>query len=66
MILRLHAGELTVGELAAPTNLSLAAISKHVKILERAGLVVREKAGSYQVCTLQPEPLELVQKWLER
>jgi DNA-binding transcriptional ArsR family regulator len=61
---RLAVGELTVGELAAPLSMSLAAASKHVKVLEGAGLVQRTVAGRRHVCRLQPEPLSGAAAWL--
>jgi DNA-binding transcriptional ArsR family regulator len=61
---RLSAGDLTVGELAAPLSMSLAAASKHVKVLERAGLVQRTVTGRHHVCRLRPEPLSGAAAWL--
>src|SRR5688572_22112848 len=57
MVRTLAAGEQTVGELAAPHPISLAAASKHVRVLERAGLVRRTVHGRRHVCRLEPEPL---------
>jgi DNA-binding transcriptional ArsR family regulator len=57
MVRTLAAGEQTVGELAAPHPISLAAASKHVKVLERAGLVHRTVHGRRHVCRLEPRPL---------
>jgi DNA-binding transcriptional ArsR family regulator len=57
MVRTLAAGERTVGELAAPHPISLAAASKHVKVLERAGLVRRTVHGRRHVCRLEPWPL---------
>jgi DNA-binding transcriptional ArsR family regulator len=64
MLSRLAAGELTVGQLAAPLTMSLAAASKHVQVLERAGLVHRRIDGRRHLCRLQPTPLESVFHWL--
>ena len=64
MLSRLAAGELTVGELAEPLEMSLAAASKHVKVLERAGLVRRTVAGRRHVCRLEPGPLASASAWL--
>lgn len=64
MLDRLAAGELTVGELAAPLDMSLAAASKHVKVLERAGLVRRTVAGRRHVCRLEAGPLRSAANWL--
>ena len=57
MVRTLAAGEQTVGELAAPHPISLAAASKHVKVLERAGLVRRTVLGRRHVCRLEAQPL---------
>ena len=57
MVRTLAVGEQTVGELAAPHPISLAAASKHVKVLERAGLVHRTVHGRRHVCRLEPRPL---------
>jgi DNA-binding transcriptional ArsR family regulator len=64
MILRLADGELTIGELAEPLNMSLVAASKHVRVLERAGLVQRTVRGRNHVCRLDPKPLAGADAWL--
>ena len=64
MLRRLAAGELTVGELAAPLRMSLAAASKHIKVLEQAGLVRRTIDGRRHVCRLEPRPLSEATAWL--
>ncbi len=64
MVGRLAGGELTVGELAEPLEMSLAAASKHVKVLERAGLVRRTVEGRRHVCQLEPGPLVSAATWL--
>ncbi len=64
MLGRLAAGELTVGQLAAPLAMSLAAASKHVQVLERAGLVRRRVTGRQHVCRLDPAPLASASAWL--
>lgn len=64
MLGRLAVGELTVGQLAAPHDMSLAAASKHIKILERAGLVRRTVAGRRHLCRLDPGPLASASAWL--
>ncbi|WP_322779263.1 metalloregulator ArsR/SmtB family transcription factor [Frankia sp. Cas4] len=63
MLQRLALGELTVGELAEPLTMSLAAASKHVKVLERAGLIRRTVDGRRHVCRLQPAPLASALAW---
>ena len=57
-------GERTVGDLADPFDISLAAISKHLKVLEGAGLVERRTAGRTTVCRLRAEPLAEVRDWV--
>jgi len=64
MIRRLSAGPRTVGELAQPFRMSLAAASKHVKVLERAGLVRRTVQGRTHHCRLDASRLAAVQRWL--
>lgn len=54
----------TVGELADPFDMSLAAVSKHLKVLERADLIVREKRGSFQVISVNPGPMRQAHRWL--
>jgi DNA-binding transcriptional ArsR family regulator len=63
---RLAAGAATVNELAAPFELTLPAISKHIKVLERAGLVVRGQQAQYRPCALDATPLEAVSAWAEQ
>jgi DNA-binding transcriptional ArsR family regulator len=62
---RLALGEATVGELAAPFNISLPAISRHLKVLEEAALIVRERRGQHRVCRLDPHALASASEWLE-
>src|SRR5690242_14313460 len=64
MLGRLAVGELTVGQLAEPLAMTLAAASKHVKVLERAGLVHRTVDGRRHVCRLNPSPLASATAWL--
>jgi DNA-binding transcriptional ArsR family regulator len=64
MLERLARGELTVGELAAPYRMSLAAASKHIQTLERAGLVKRTIRGRIHYCRIDPRPLERADDWL--
>jgi DNA-binding transcriptional ArsR family regulator len=64
MLGRLAMGALTVGELAQPLDMSLAAASKHVKVLEHSGLVHRTVDGRRHVCRLEPGPLASVSAWL--
>jgi DNA-binding transcriptional ArsR family regulator len=64
MLRRLSDAPLSVGELAAPLRMSLAAASKHIKSLERAGLVSRQVRGRTHVCRLRAAPLEDAHDWL--
>ena len=64
MLARLALGEKTVGELAEPFAMSFAGASKHVKVLEEAGLIRREVRGRTHVCTLEPGPLASADQWL--
>jgi DNA-binding transcriptional ArsR family regulator len=66
ILARLAGGEATVNELAEPFALTLPAISKHIKVLERAGLVVQGQRAQYRPCTLDAEPLEEVSTWAEQ
>jgi DNA-binding transcriptional ArsR family regulator len=59
------AGETAVGELAAPFAMSLPAVSKHLKVLERAGLVARGRAAQWRPCRLKAGPLRDAAAWLE-
>lgn len=64
MLSVLAEGERSVGDLAAPYAMSLAAASKHVRALEKAGLLRREVKGRTHVCRLEPGPLAAAQAWL--
>lgn len=64
MLRDLAEGERTVGALAAPFAISLAAASKHIKVLEGAGLIRREVRGRSHVCHLEPGPLARAHAWL--
>jgi DNA-binding transcriptional ArsR family regulator len=64
MLARLAERDLTVGELAAPLAMSLAASSKHIQVLERAALVRRTVDGRRHVCHLEPAPLASAFEWL--
>ena len=66
ILARLADGEATVNELAAPFAMTLPAISKHIKVLERAGLVVRGRRAQYRPCALDAAPLEEVSAWAEQ
>jgi DNA-binding transcriptional ArsR family regulator len=64
MLHDLASGERTVGQLAEPLTISLAAASKHIKVLESAGLIRREVRGRTHLCRLDPGPLASAHQWL--
>ncbi|HWC28993.1 MAG TPA: metalloregulator ArsR/SmtB family transcription factor [Dehalococcoidia bacterium] len=63
---RLAAGEASVTELAEPFEMTLPAVSKHLKVLERAGLIARGREAQWRPCRLQAAPLKDVDEWVER
>ncbi|MFX0593052.1 ArsR/SmtB family transcription factor [Melissospora conviva] len=63
---RLAEGDATVNELAQPFPVSLQAISKHLKVLERAGLITRTRDAQWRRCRLDPDPLREVAQWVEQ
>jgi DNA-binding transcriptional ArsR family regulator len=65
IVARLASGEATVNELAAPFNMSQPSISKHLKVLERAGLISRGRAAQTRPCRLEAAPLRQVAGWIE-
>lgn len=65
ILARLSQGETSVKELAEPFAMSLPAVSKHLKVLERAGLITRGKEAQWRPCRLDPGPLQDVSEWLE-
>lgn len=65
ILARLSAGEASVTELAQPFNMSQPAISKHLKVLEQAGLISRGRDAQRRPCRLVPEPLAAANQWLE-
>ncbi len=66
ILARLAAGEARVGELAAPFPISAPAISRHLRVLERAGLIRRAVDAQWRLCRLQTPPLQAAHDWLER
>jgi DNA-binding transcriptional ArsR family regulator len=66
ILARLADGEATVNELAAPFPMSLQAISKHLKVLERAGLITRGRDAQWRPCRLEPGPLREIAEWAEQ
>jgi DNA-binding transcriptional ArsR family regulator len=65
ILARLAAGEAMVGELAQPFTMSLPGISKHLKVLERAGLIARGRTAQWRPCRLEPAALKEVADWVE-
>ena len=65
ILARLAAGEASVTELAEPFSMSLPAVSKHLKVLERAGLISRGRSAQWRPCRLAPAPLKEATDWLE-
>ena len=65
ILARLCAGEETVGRLSEPFSLSFAAVSKHIGVLERAGLVARKARGRERICRMNPAALGDARAWLE-
>ena len=66
ILARLAKGEATVNELAAPFQMSLPAISKHIKVLERAGLITQGQKAQYRPCTIDVAPLQEISNWTEQ
>ncbi len=66
ILTRLHGGPTTVGQLAEPFAMSRPAISQHLKVLERAGLIERTATAQWRTCTLRTEPLDEASAWVER
>jgi DNA-binding transcriptional ArsR family regulator len=64
ILARLSLGETTVNDLAEPFDMSLPAVSKHLKVLEKAGLISRSREKQWRPCKLEPEPLKAVDAWL--
>jgi len=65
LLAQLAGGDATVSELAEPYDMSLAAVSKHLKVLEDAGLVTRSRNAQWRPCHFEPAPLRTVSDWLE-
>jgi DNA-binding transcriptional ArsR family regulator len=66
ILARLASGECSVTELAEPFDMSMPAVSKHLRVLERAGLIARGRAAQWRPCRLEPAPLKDVAEWAER
>ena len=65
ILARLALGETTVTELAAPFKMSMPAVSKHLKVLEKAGLITRGREAQWRPCRIEPAALKGVDEWLE-
>jgi DNA-binding transcriptional ArsR family regulator len=66
ILARLATGECSVTELAEPFDMSMPAVSKHLRVLERAGLIARRREAQWRPCRLEPGPLKDVADWAER
>src|ERR1700688_4969493 len=66
ILARLVLGETSVGDLAKPFDISGPAISKHLKVLERAGLIARSREAQWRPCRIEPQALKDVDDWLDR
>jgi len=66
ILARLSLGEATVNELAGPFDISLPAVSRHLKVLEQAGLITRGREAQWRPCKLEAAPLKDLDGWLER
>jgi DNA-binding transcriptional ArsR family regulator len=64
ILARLTEGEATVNELAAPHPISLPSVSRHLKVLERAGLIVKGRSAQWRPCRLDPAPLVEADEWI--
>lgn len=65
ILARLSRGETSVSELAAPFDMSLPAVSKHLKVLEKAGLITRGREAQWRPCRLEAAPLKAASSWME-
>jgi DNA-binding transcriptional ArsR family regulator len=65
ILARLASGQASVTELAAPFQMTMPAVSKHLKVLERAGLIARSRDAQWRPCRLEGEPLRDVANWME-
>jgi DNA-binding transcriptional ArsR family regulator len=65
ILARLSSGEASVSELAVPFDMSLVAVSKHLKVLEKAGLISKGREAQWRPCRLETKPLRQVDDWLE-
>lgn len=63
---RLTSGESSVSELAEPFDMTMPAISKHLKVLEKAGLIERSREAQFRPCRLRPDPLRDIDEWMQK
>lgn len=66
ILAKLTTGKKTVSDLAEPFDMTMPAITKHLKVLERAHLIERSKQAQYRPCKLHPEPLKDIDEWMEQ
>jgi DNA-binding transcriptional ArsR family regulator len=66
ILARLASGECSVTELAEPFEMSMPAVSKHLRVLERAGLIARGRDAQWRPCRLEPAPLKEIAGWVEQ
>lgn len=66
ILARLATGEASVNELAEPFKMTLPAISKHLKVLQKAGLITRGRDAQFRPCKLEAEPLKVASDWIDR
>src|SRR5690606_16369115 len=66
ILTRLASGEASVSELAEPFEISAPAVTKHLKVLERAGLISRSRQAQWRPCKLEAKPLQEVSNWVEQ
>ena len=66
ILARLLTGECSVTELAEPFEMSMPAVSKHLRVLERAGLIARRREAQFRPCRIEPGPLKDIAQWMER
>lgn len=66
ILARLLTGEASVSELAEPFEMSMPAVSKHLRVLERAGLIARRREAQFRHCRIEPGPLKDAAQWMER
>lgn len=66
ILARLTTGEKTVSDLAEPFDMTMPAITKHLKVLEKANLIERSRKAQYRPCRLHPEPLKDIDEWMDQ